>query len=86
MKQIRPAIQCQQLENAASEIMEASITAVVCHYWSYGKTSSMIRKIIPIWTIYFELFYKEYSKRNVQEAKQWRKVYVYVFLANDYIC
>lgn len=44
MKQIRPAVQCQQLENAASEIMEASITAVVCHYWSYGKTSSMIRK------------------------------------------
>lgn len=44
MKQIRPAVQCQQLENAASEIMETSIAAVVCHYWSYGKIFSMVRK------------------------------------------
>ena len=44
MKQIRPAVQCQQLEDAASDIIETSIAAVVCRYWSYGKIFSMVRK------------------------------------------
>lgn len=44
VKQIRPAVQCQQLENAASEIMATSTAFVACCYWSHGKMFSMVKK------------------------------------------